>query len=859
MYPSFPPRYLPMKTRSLPADAGLCPETKHSSSAGSTTSMVPGITGTSTAQSRGDNSGESSRSTVRLDDGDGDGYPRAGPKRRVFIMGSVVVFLACMLAVFASTLRVGIGSESHKEPARPSPRSSVKEPSSLPTAASRKTSDFYFNNTSATSETRAGNLFHMVLSRTLTTTSPRVTAGRKWNVSTCWSEACMEEAASIRAATELALDPCDDFYAYACSRWTHARPLPSGHAVSSVDDDLLDVFTLDIFNALTKPSPQPVYEQLRSLLLSCAISGDEDFRALARSALVTAGLDRWPYDGAGNFSISATIGRMIRDFSFDPLFGLREVPDPASSTGFRRAYAFTGPAPIINEGWQDNWDYTFIRLAYEEIVDALDEKSLYDPLETERQLVLAVDKTPNDIAVKLRNCTRSSVSELPNLDFISWDELFSQLTAGNQLDINETTVLLPDPSLFKRFNESMLLRGQSSKTKMANYLGFRILLLLSPFATTADDANSPASLAYARHTSYPFSLNEYETCIRFMDKVEPVIAMRRLREDAPQVVSKLGDRRDVNDLVNFLRKELKACLMSSSLLFTAVTADVVRRLLAFLDDVAWQVFEPDLLEHSWTFKKLVAAYTQLKASKTGLLDFIRTTSQLRRESTSDVLAAHWWGGILRTTANLPFPSRVLEIPFPVFNFQKSSDVSVRHLRIPRVAPRIYRAVYKALYVASSNMALENVTWSPLQFFDDTADCLADQYAGMQWKQGNTSDSVTATRRSYSDLFDALALGSATDAYSAYVSEKQKTYRLNGLQLYDSTQVFFIEYARNLCEVSDPRYVEALLQRSEDSSSPAWYTVNGPLMNTWEFARAFSCRSGTFMNPIHKCPLVRKRR
>ncbi|KAL1441333.1 hypothetical protein MTO96_008606, partial [Rhipicephalus appendiculatus] len=45
---------------------------------------------------------------------------------------------------------------------------------------------------------------------------------------------------------------------------------------------------------------------------------------------------------------------------------------------------------------------------------------------------------------------------------------------------------------------------------MANYLGFRVLLLLSPFATGADDTNVPASLEYATHRSYPTSLHDYQ-------------------------------------------------------------------------------------------------------------------------------------------------------------------------------------------------------------------------------------------------------------------------------------------------------------------------------------------------------------
>ncbi|KAH9375362.1 hypothetical protein HPB48_013627 [Haemaphysalis longicornis] len=282
--------------------------------------------------------------------------------------------------------------------------------------------------------------------------------------------------------------------------------------------------------------------------------------------------------------------------------------------------------------------------------------------------------------------------------------------------------------------------------------------------------------------------------------------------------------------------------------------------------------EPDFVESTWTFERLSAAYESLNVSNPKhIITFLQSAVQLARDASSDLSAAQWKGGFLSTDATLAYPYKVLEVPLPVFNLQQRAlDESVRHLQLARVGPRIYYAIYKALYFTSSNLALENMTWNPLRYFDTAADCLWDQYSSTI-RPNKTSSASNASSgssppfanrtRDLDNLFDALALGSALDAYLFYVADKHKRYRFKGSEDLDATQLFFVEYARNLCENRNEKSkgVGKRGSTSEvvDSRSPAWFKVNGPLMNVKEFAKSFSCRPGSFMNPVNKCPLIRK--
>lgn len=46
----------------------------------------------------------------------------------------------------------------------------------------------------------------------------------------CLKPKCISIASSIIDSLDENVDPCDDFYKFACGGWIHKNPLPDGHA-----------------------------------------------------------------------------------------------------------------------------------------------------------------------------------------------------------------------------------------------------------------------------------------------------------------------------------------------------------------------------------------------------------------------------------------------------------------------------------------------------------------------------------------------------------------------------------------------------------------------------------------------------
>ncbi|KAF4525577.1 hypothetical protein B566_EDAN010436 [Ephemera danica] len=101
-----------------------------------------------------------------------------------------------------------------------------------------------------------------------------------------------------------------------------------------------------------------------------------------------------------------------------------------------------------------------------------------------------------------------------------------------------------------------------------------------------------------------------------------------------------------------------------------------------------------------------------------------------------------------------------------------------------------------------------------------------------------------------NIADNGGLRQAFHAYQRLVQEHGPEPRLPGLQQFSPEQLFFLGFSTVWCESSTR---ESLLHEVlADPHAPHRYRVLGSLVNSPEFAAAWSCPRGSRMNPGHKC-------
>lgn len=140
-------------------------------------------------------------------------------------------------------------------------------------------------------------------------------------------------------------------------------------------------------------------------------------------------------------------------------------------------------------------------------------------------------------------------------------------------------------------------------------------------------------------------------------------------------------------------------------------------------------------------------------------------------------------------------------------------------------------------------------WAPevAERFEEEAACVRDQYDALEVEPGLHVNGQLTLGENIADL------GGIQMAFDAYRSRSEAS-GIAGTDIggFSPDQQFFLAFAQGWCTIKTP---EAARQRvATDSHSPARFRVNGPLRNTSAFAEAFQCEVGEAMVSDSVCAI-----
>ncbi|CAN7987168.1 unnamed protein product, partial [Ixodes hexagonus] len=184
----------------------------------------------------------------------------------------------------------------------------------------------------------------------------------------------------------------------------------------------------------------------------------------------------------------------------------------------------------------------------------------------------------------------------------------------------------------------------------------------------------------------------------------------------------------------------------------------------------------------------------------------------------------------------------------VFDFGLQHDPKLWKFHIPRAGVRIYHSFVKYTYYLAYSFYFNTTSSDPASVLENLRGCLQKSYALMS--SPLFSRNLDSDKTSLSDMADLLAVKLAFAAYQYELLKELSGFRFAKAPWISSEQLFFTYYAMNFCENHNPKFLEHVLKFSD--TSPGWYRVNGPLRHMREFAAAFRCSKGSFMNPGRKC-------
>ncbi|KAK6738801.1 hypothetical protein RB195_020730 [Necator americanus] len=141
-------------------------------------------------------------------------------------------------------------------------------------------------------------------------------------------------------------------------------------------------------------------------------------------------------------------------------------------------------------------------------------------------------------------------------------------------------------------------------------------------------------------------------------------------------------------------------------------------------------------------------------------------------------------------------------------------------------------------------------WDPevKKKFDERAECIINQYGKLEVPEIGLNVNGKLTQGE--NIADNGGVRQAFRAYKNYLRKHGEEKRIKGLEKYNNEQMFFLGYALISCGHSTRDTMINLLLT--DPHSPKRFRVNQVLANQPEFAAAFQCDVGTPMNPMERC-------
>ncbi|XP_050432624.1 neprilysin-11 isoform X2 [Adelges cooleyi] len=149
---------------------------------------------------------------------------------------------------------------------------------------------------------------------------------------------------------------------------------------------------------------------------------------------------------------------------------------------------------------------------------------------------------------------------------------------------------------------------------------------------------------------------------------------------------------------------------------------------------------------------------------------------------------------------------------------------------------------------------ENIWWtnSTTEEYEQRTECFVRHYESYSITGLNKTVNVSGKLTLNENIADNGGLREALMGYRKFIADSCEEPRLPGLDEYSNEQMFFIAFANNWCEAST---TESIANSVLDEHSPNIIRVVAGLANSKEFSDVWHCNKGSKMNPHKdKCKL-----
>ncbi|XP_011169776.2 endothelin-converting enzyme 1 [Solenopsis invicta] len=692
----------------------------------------------------------------------------------------------------------------------------------------------------------------------------------------CTTQGCMSEASRISDYIDRTVDPCDNFYKFACGGWMKNHPANVSYPrISSLS--LISQKASEQIKVIMEDAPGSddtvSLKNARKLYNMCMDS--EELKKIGISALsrVVTKNGGWPMTMSPRewkrkeYTKWQQISDILQANSFDNgLFGIAvSVDDKNSDSNIIIVMEpdFYAPRDILIGFEKDLVEKTTYQSYIETVAnmfvenrggyvkpEALSQDAL-DVVNFEIELAKLtmsledrrdVDKIYNLLTIK--ELQHAYDKQHPRKSKINWLHYIQKLFARERITIKSSEKLIVQA---KKYLTSLVpLLEKTPSHVIINYMQWTIIRTLLPYTERTEEI--AVQLAARFKNERPESLR-WKKCLQRQANLHKAISQEYVKRYV-QLESKKEITDIITDIANVVRGQIKA----SDWMDEPTKKVSLEKLKSMKHQIlfpSW--FNNEAIDKYYKGLILTSEYLE-NAINVFKFEYRKGLSKLRKP----VDKTEWLMEPTIVNAYYNPPSNEIVIPAaitqnPVYDENRPAFMNYGGLGVV-IGHEINHGFDNSgrKYDKDGN-AVEWWTQSTINKYEKLAKCFVDQYNN--YLVPGLEDSKTYVN---GQLSLGENIGDSAGIVAAYYAYKNRKARLNepemrlqGMEEYSDDQIFFMGFAQSFCQNATPQQIR-MLQLDEHPMPET--RIRGSYSNFPEFSKAYNCPAGKGMNPDKKCAL-----
>ncbi|XP_012940735.1 endothelin-converting enzyme homolog [Aplysia californica] len=677
---------------------------------------------------------------------------------------------------------------------------------------------------------------------------------------TCLTEECVSAASRLKSYMDDSVEPCNNFYEYACGGWLKKQVLEPDELKKDVGTSIGDANRIKIKSLLevsSRANDSDYKVKPRAFYKACINEdklekrGSRPFFALLNEVGPFPALD--PNWNETKFSLEETlvnlaklalmpivtvaVQRDLKDTQVNRIY----VADAALSLGSRKKYERGREDPRVKH--YETWLVKNLEMLGADPEEAKQDVAAIIDLEIHIARLMRDDVEKKDMSSSYNSMTIAMLqSKYPWLNWLEFLQGFAsdpQQGGGVYVGVEET-VINTEPAYLEQLGN--LLKNTSQRV-LANYVMSHMVKFTS--------ALGPKYVAL------------YDEKNKAVLGIEPAPRWERCANEATSIFPEAVSRMYVDQFFSKdAKKYMKTMIQDLTVAFRELLEennwmgkDTKEKANEKLKQMGNKIGYPDYLLKD---DRLNTLYQKISADEGKYMETIRdyklfvtleNVKKLREpkdKSKWDIHPATVNAHYNVLDNEIIFPAAFLQAP--VYDPGYSSSMNYGSAGFS-----IGAEVVKAFDLKGSqyNPKGELKSWwtsKDKENFKSRSQCFVDQYGCYKW-DGNSIDGELTLGENIADN------GGLKQSYRAYrnlvARQGTEEKRLPGLKL-NHDQIFFLSFAQVWCAKIRDEVKKGVVE--SDPHSPPPYRVYGTLQNSVDFSRAFNCPVGSRMNPMRKCVL-----